>query len=131
VTTFEVNIFSYQRNISSSFNSSQMSSMVLRKIVKELRGMTSPSNGSYPLVIAGTSTISFYADINGDGITNLVTYDNVGPTFDYYDSSYTGSAGSTDQAMLQPVGISTVRFVRISLPPYSDLVELRNIKTNI
>ncbi len=134
VTTFEVNVFSYQRNIAGSFDASQSANMILKKISRELRAMTTAQDGSYPLSLAGTSTISFYSDINGDGVPENETYDNVGLGFKYYDSNMTETSD-----------ISSVRYVRVSTmvasaaassptsttPQYSALVELRNLKTNI
>ena len=131
VATFEMNIFSYQGSISGSFNNSQTTEIVLKNAARELRGMSSPPNGSYPLTVAGTSTISFFSDVNGDGIVEPVNYgfnvsygsngtNSDGISFEYFDGN---EATTTD--------ISAIRFVRVSLPPYSVFVELRNLKTNI
>ena len=120
VATFEMNVFSYQGSISGSFNNSQTAEIVLKKITRELRGMSSPANGAYPLTVAGTSTISFFSDVNGDGIVEPVNYGSDRVSFEYFDGN---EATTTD--------ISAIRFVRVSLPPYSVFVELRNLKTNI
>lgn len=135
VVTFEVNVFLYQRSIYSSFDNTQSSSLLIRHISKALRNMSPSVNGEYPLIAAGTSTVSFFSDVDGDGNPEQVTYTPEGSTndlsFQYFNSSYDPKAGSTSQAMPQPIDIGAVRFIQVFLPPYSAFIELRNLKTNI
>ena len=141
VTTFEINIFSYQHSISGSFNASQSAQTILKIMTKELRNMALPNNGSYPLVTAGTSTIVFSSDVNNDGTLDQVSYALVGnslykydsvagattiiatnvvndaslPLFQYFDGNYDGSTGSSGQPLAQPVNLAVVRSTRVSL----------------
>ncbi|MEI6396513.1 MAG: prepilin-type N-terminal cleavage/methylation domain-containing protein [Candidatus Taylorbacteria bacterium] len=115
ITTFEVNIFSYQKSISGSFDVSQSSQIVLKKISREMRQMSAPPSGAYPLTAIGSSTIRFFSDTNADGIPEPIVYDSVA-SFLYFDGN---DATTTD--------ISAVRFVRITIASYSAFVQLRNL----
>ncbi|MFA6078822.1 MAG: prepilin-type N-terminal cleavage/methylation domain-containing protein [Candidatus Omnitrophota bacterium] len=74
IGTFEVNIFSYNSSISGSFNTAQNAQTILKTILKELREMAPGANGSYPIVTAGTTTLSFFSDPDNDGVTEQITY---------------------------------------------------------
>ncbi len=74
VVTFEVNVFSYQKTASGSFQTAQDAQVLLKVIMKELRGVAPSANGAYPLVSGATSSISFFSDINSDGTIEQVTY---------------------------------------------------------
>lgn len=47
---------------------------LLRTITTELRSVSQGSNGSYPIAAVGTSTITFFSDIMGDGNKEQVRY---------------------------------------------------------
>jgi len=79
VGLFEVNVFSYQRLASSSFQTIQDAEVILKTITKDIR-MTSPgSDGSYALQTVATNTLLFFADINGDGVKERIRYTLIGP----------------------------------------------------
>jgi prepilin-type N-terminal cleavage/methylation domain-containing protein len=78
VGTFEVDVFSEQKAVSGSLETSQDAQVLLKVIMKELRSMSSSPIGAYPLVTAGTSTVSFYSDANGDGSAEQITYTLIG-----------------------------------------------------
>ncbi len=80
VSTFQANVFSYQRSVSSSLETAQNAQVLLKVIMKELRSMAPGGNGAYPLTSAATSSITFFSDINGDGIVEQVTYTLLGNT---------------------------------------------------
>ncbi len=74
VGAFESNIFIYQTNISGSFMTAQNAQIILKTMLTELREMAPGADGSYPLVNAGSTTISFFADSNNDGTEEEITY---------------------------------------------------------
>ncbi len=49
--------------------------------VKDLREASYAADGSYPILIAGTSSITFYADISGTSILERVRYYLIGTSF--------------------------------------------------
>ena len=75
---FESNVFNYQRSISGSLQTVQDSQIILKTIAREMRDMAPAANGAYPLVTAGTSTISFFSDANNDGSEDQITYQLIG-----------------------------------------------------
>lgn len=74
VAAFEANVFNNQRTISSSFKSAQDAQILLKTIIKEMRGMEPGANGAYALVTVSTSTVSFYGDQANDGTIEQITY---------------------------------------------------------
>ena len=74
VTSFERDIFLSQANISSSYNESFNAQVILKTMLTELREMAAGADGSYALVNAGSTTISFFADPDHDGVQEQVTY---------------------------------------------------------
>jgi len=74
VSSFIINIFSYNKNISGSFMTALDATNILKTMAKEIR-MTSPGNdGSYPLQMAATSTLTFYTDTKGNGAKTRIRY---------------------------------------------------------
>lgn len=80
VGTFGVNMFSYQRVISGSLQTTQDAQIILKTITKEIRSMTSGATGQYPIANAATNTLSFFFDQNNDGVQDRITYSLVGTT---------------------------------------------------
>lgn len=78
VGTFEANIFSYNNSISGSLNTTQNAQAILKTMLKELREIAPGVNGSYPLVSAGSTTLTFFSDPDNDGTTEQVTYSLIG-----------------------------------------------------
>ena len=74
VGLFEVNIFSYQRNVSGSFTAVQDSQVILKTLARDIRMASQGSDGSYALQTVATSTLSFFADINNDGLKERIRY---------------------------------------------------------
>lgn len=178
VTLFEANVFSYQSTASSSYTTVQDAEVALKIMTKEIRGAATASNGSYAVQTAGTSTMTFYDDVYGDGKKERIRYtfsdiDGViyraevkpvgtpatyptanestttivrnlrngtsTPLFEYFDGTYDGSQA----ALPQPVAVTDVRLVKITLlldpdpnkvpvpRTYSAQVTLRNLKDNL
>jgi prepilin-type N-terminal cleavage/methylation domain-containing protein len=80
IGTFEVNIFSYQSSVSGSYQTSQSAQIILKTVLKELREVAPGANGSYPLAKTGSTTLSFFSDVDNDGQTEMVTYSLIGTT---------------------------------------------------
>lgn len=74
ITLFEYNIFSYPKNISGSYNTAQSSEALLRTMSKEMAMMMTGDNGSYALSFAGTSSVTFFSDVDSDGAVEQVRY---------------------------------------------------------
>jgi prepilin-type N-terminal cleavage/methylation domain-containing protein len=80
VYTFEINIFSYNGSISSSFQTIQDSQTLLKTMLTELREAVPGVNGSYSLSSVGSTSISFFSDSDNDGTAEQITYSLVGTT---------------------------------------------------
>jgi prepilin-type N-terminal cleavage/methylation domain-containing protein len=102
VAVFEVNIFSYQRNSSGSFETVQDAEVIMKTITENIRMASPGSDGSYALQTVGTSTLMFYADMNGTGIKQRIRYTLIGS--DLYQAvltptgsplAYTGTEATT------------------------------------
>lgn len=74
VSNFQVNVLRFNKYSKDVLESSQDAKAILRVMVKEMRSITPSNNGAYPIVSAGTSTITFYSDINDDGLIDQVRY---------------------------------------------------------
>lgn len=74
IGNFISDIYRNNSYASGSLQASQDGRSILRPMVNEIRTMTLGANGSYPIALAGTSTIIFYTDIDADGVTERVRY---------------------------------------------------------
>ena len=106
VATFQVNVFSYQKSVSGSFQTAQDAQVLLRVIMKELRSISPSANGAYPIESAGTSSIIFFSDSNGDGIVEKYAYNLVGSSL-----LKTITVPSGSPAIYNPVNQSTTTLV--------------------
>ncbi len=170
------NIFIYNSTTSGSYRATQNSQAILKTVLKELRETSPGADGSYPLVNTGSTTLSFFSDIDNDGLPERVTYTLIGttlykavikpsgnpvsypianqstttlifnvvngnslPSFEYFDTNYTG----TSSPLVQPVSPSVVRLIRINqridIDPnrspipiiFTVQASLGNLKTNL
>lgn len=170
------NIFIYNSTTSGSYRATQNSQAILKTILKELRETSPGADGSYPLINTGSTTLSFFSDIDNDNLPERVTYSLIGttlyravikpsgnpvsysfanqstttlifnvvngnslPSFEYFDTNYTG----TSSPLVQPVSPSVVRLIRINqridIDPnrspipiiFTVQASLRNLKTNL
>ena len=108
VGTFEVNVFSYQGSISSSYQTAQSAQIMLKTMLVELREMSPGANGSYSLIKAATSSVSFFSDPDGDGITEQMTYSLVGTTL---YKAIINPTGSSPSYVYNPANQSTTTLV--------------------
>jgi len=176
VTTFQRDVFYLSNTAQSSLNAQFESRHVVKVMVAELRKASPSSLGAYPLSLASTSAITFYTDVDSNGVKDRVRYflsgkslkkgvlapsgnplayvdsnetvstlvsdvvaSSTQPLFQYYGSSYDGASS----ALSQPVTVSLVRLVKITViidrdPGHSpsqiiatSQVSLRNVKDNL
>lgn len=78
VANFQRSIFQTSSTVSGSLTTSYDARVILRTMTRELRTSSVGSNGSYPLVQAATSSITFFADIDSDNVREQVRYFLVG-----------------------------------------------------
>ena len=74
VSTFQRDVFYLSSISTATLSSAQDTSSIVRTMTKELRTMSIANNGSYPIASLGTSTITFYADADGDGLKEQIRY---------------------------------------------------------
>lgn len=80
VAVFQYNVLDYNRSTASSLTTAQEAQSIIKTVAKELRAMQQSESGSYPIASAGTSTLIFYSDVNGDGLNDRVRYYMSGST---------------------------------------------------
>lgn len=71
---FAKNIISYNSSAQDSLNAQLEGRKVLKIMVSELRTTAPSVLGAYPLDTVGTSTLIFFADINGNNLPDRVRY---------------------------------------------------------
>ena len=74
VAMFQVNVFSYNRQVSGSYTTVQDAQGILKTMTKELRMASQGANGAYAIQTAADDTIIFFADLAGDGVKKRVKY---------------------------------------------------------
>jgi len=79
--------FSAQNNLSAQLDARR----VLKQMVAELREASPSSLGGYPISLASSSAITFYSDINNDGLKERIRYFMSGNTLRRGELSPTGN----------------------------------------
>lgn len=74
ISAFQVNIFQYRNSAQNMIISAQDAESILKTMVKELRSARQGADGSYAIVSAGTSTLTFFSDAGGDGTVDEISY---------------------------------------------------------
>lgn len=74
VISFQIDLFSLNRISSDNLNSQTDARKALKTMVTELRSMSPSNNGSYAISLAGTSSITFYVDIDNDSNKEQIRY---------------------------------------------------------
>ena len=74
LSTFQKNVFVNNQFVSDSLTTAQDARQILRVITRELRTAAIGNNGAYPIVQAATSSVTFFADIDSDGLKEQVRY---------------------------------------------------------
>jgi len=172
---FGTSIFSFNTTSSATLSAQSDGRRVLKTIVKELRSASPSSTGTYPVLVAATSSITFFSNIDADALKEQIRYflqnkdlkrgvikpsgspltynpaneqistlvhdimSTSSPIFEYFDNNYAG----TTTPLVQPVTITLIRLVRITIPIEKDVnksplpiivqsqVMLRNLKDNL
>lgn len=75
------NVFIVNSTTSGSYQATQNSQAILKTILKEIREASPGANGAYPLINTGSTTLSFFSDVDNDGVTEQITYTLIGTTF--------------------------------------------------
>jgi hypothetical protein len=74
IFAFQINIMSNQKIVSGSLNTAQDAELILKNILTEIRSMALSANGVYPLVTAGTSTVTFFSSPIATSTIEEITY---------------------------------------------------------
>ncbi len=82
VSDFQAKIFIYDEIFQGGNTTDLEALSVLKTMAAEMRSMSPSSAGAYPIDNAGTSTITFYDDINNDGSKEKIRYFLSGTTLE-------------------------------------------------
>lgn len=74
IYSFQADIFSLNRVVQSGLLNQQEAKKLVRPFANEVRGSIESAQGAYPIASAGTSSISFFTDLDGDGLAERVRY---------------------------------------------------------
>ncbi len=74
VGSFIGNIFQFEMAFTQQLSAQQEIGNTFAVMVREMHSMTPSALGGYPISQAGTSTITFFSDLNGDGVSEQVRY---------------------------------------------------------
>ncbi len=80
IAMFEGNIFRYNGTISNSLQTSLSAQTIIKTLLVEIRESAPGANGAFPVVTAGSTTLSFFSDPDNDGTEEQVTYNLIGTT---------------------------------------------------
>lgn len=74
LSTFEKDVFSVNTTIQSSLNAQLDARHVVKTMVTEIRKAAQSETGSYSVTLASSTGITFFSDVNGDGLQDQVRY---------------------------------------------------------
>lgn len=74
IGTFSVNVLNFKNFLTPTFQAQQEMQLALQTMSLEMHSMALSNIGSYPLSQVGTSTITFFSDIDSDGLFEQVRY---------------------------------------------------------
>lgn len=98
VWSFQENIFSINTFISRELIIQQETRQAFNKMSSEIRSLSPSSVGAYPIAQVGTSSFTFFSDIDDDGLKEQIRYFLDGNTFKKGILSPTGSPATYNQA---------------------------------
>ncbi len=90
-TTFQRDIFYLNNTIQSSLNAQLDARHVVKVMVAELRKASQSAVGSYSIALASSTGVTFYSDVNSDGLQDQVRYFLSGTTIQKGVTAPTGS----------------------------------------
>ncbi len=74
VSAFEYNVLDYNRSGSTSLTNLEEIQSLLKTMTRELRSMEPGDDGAYPIIAAATSSVTFFANVDGDTSKEKVRY---------------------------------------------------------
>lgn len=74
ISTFQKDLFFINTGVQDNLSVQLESRQVLRKLITELREASPSSLGAYTIAQAGTSTLTFYSNIDSDGYKERIRY---------------------------------------------------------
>lgn len=74
VGTFQYNVLNYNNSTQTRLTNIQDANNLLKTMARELRASASSANGSFAILTAATSSLTFFADIDNDGLTDQLRY---------------------------------------------------------
>jgi prepilin-type N-terminal cleavage/methylation domain-containing protein len=74
ISEFQTKIFKYNSSFESGNFVGFDSQNIIKSMAGEIRSMSPSSTGAYPIEIVGTSTFSFYNDVDNDGLKERIRY---------------------------------------------------------
>jgi prepilin-type N-terminal cleavage/methylation domain-containing protein len=74
VSNFQKDVLLNNRYGQDSLTGIQDSRVILRTIVRELRGASQSNNGAFPILSVATNTMAFFSDTNSDGLKEQIRY---------------------------------------------------------
>jgi prepilin-type N-terminal cleavage/methylation domain-containing protein len=74
LSTFQSNIFTFAFSSQANLSAQLSARHVIRQIVAQLREAAPSSVGGYPIALAATSSLTFFSDLNNDGLEEQIRY---------------------------------------------------------
>ena len=74
VSTFQKDVFTLNYSLQNSLNAQLDARHLIKIMVAEIRKTTSPSTGAYPIELASSTGVTFYTDVNNNGVIDKVRY---------------------------------------------------------
>lgn len=74
VSLFQYNVINYNRSGAVAITNTQEVQALLKTMAKEIRSMESGADGAYPISAGATTSLTFFADIDGDSLREKVRY---------------------------------------------------------
>lgn len=91
IGTFQRDIFSLNFSAQNNLSAQLDARHVLKQMIAELRESSASSLGAYPIALASTSALTFYSDVDNDGIKERIRYYLSGTTLRRAELTPTGS----------------------------------------
>lgn len=89
--TFQKDIFALNFSAQNNLSAQLDARHVIKQMVAELREAAPSALGGYPIALASTSALTFYSDVNSDGIKERVRYYLSGTTLKRAELTPTGN----------------------------------------
>lgn len=74
ISTFQRDVFSLNNTMQSNLNAQLDARHIVKVMVSEIRESSPSNTGSYPIALASSTGMTFYSDINNDGLKEQVRY---------------------------------------------------------